>query len=61
MTSYRNDVTMNYLFNSSDFPTDLLDENLIRNANERGEISVDVASYMQAGGGVVLQMRLSSN
>ena len=51
MTAYRDDVTMNYLFDSSDFPKDLLDENLIRNANERGEISVDVASYMKNGGG----------
>ncbi|MBY5635207.1 RTX toxin [Rhizobium leguminosarum] len=51
MAAYRDDVTKNYLFDSSDFPDDLLDENLIRNANERGEITVDAASYMQTGGG----------
>ncbi|MFK0207727.1 calcium-binding protein [Agrobacterium sp. NPDC090283] len=51
MTSYRDEVTTSYIFNSSAFPEDLLDEKLIRDADKRGEITVDTASYMQTGGG----------
>lgn len=50
MAAYRDEVTKNYLFHS-DFPKNLLDENLIGNGNKDGEIFVDAASYMQTGAG----------